>query len=77
MYWNAWCEIRDDRFYGAFGGIGQVSFLAIDAWARRADIAGDDFATFKRLIHEMDAEYVSIFREQNKSEDKDTTPETM
>ena len=40
--WRAFNELQGDRPLG-MGGAGGLPFVAIDAWARRNDVDGDEF----------------------------------
>lgn len=42
LWWLAFNELQGDRQIG-FGGRGPIPFSAIDAWAKRQGIEGDDF----------------------------------
>lgn len=67
-YWRAWRALRFDRPYGALGGEGPISFLAIDAYARRYGFEGRDFEMLAILIGAMDAEYLKWVGEKAKQE---------
>lgn len=57
-YWDAWHVLRFDRQYFAFGGESQIPFIAIDAYATRYGIVGDQFDTLRWLIGAMDGEWL-------------------
>jgi hypothetical protein len=59
IYRFAYRVLQHDRFYGGMGGVFPLSFAAIDAFARRFRIDGEDFDRFCFLMQEMDAEYVT------------------
>lgn len=59
----AWSELRDDRFRGAMGGIGRIYFTAIDRYAARFGIAGEDFDFFHWAFRVLDDEYVRHIQE--------------
>lgn len=62
---KAFWAVSGDRQLGAMGGCGTVSFLAIDAYARRYRIAdGDEFERFHHLIQSMDRAYLEWVAEQ-------------
>lgn len=52
--------LRCDRQFGAMGGQFPLPFVAVDTYARRYGIAGDDFDLLLRLLTAMDAEYLGI-----------------
>lgn len=58
VYWRAWHALRFDRQYGAFGGETPISFVALDAYARRYGITDIQFETFIALLGAMDNEYL-------------------
>lgn len=57
-HWQAWHTLRFDRQYGAFGGESPISFLSLDAYARRYEIAGVEFEVFLELLGALDDEYL-------------------
>lgn len=65
MYFRAFNAIRDDRQYAECTA-GRISFVAIEAWARRYQIPDEDFDIFHALIREMDEEYIVWFGEEAK-----------
>lgn len=69
MYWRAWFTLRFDRQYGAMGGESPISFLSIDAYARRYGITDTEFETFHALVGAMDDEYLKIVAEKAKEEE--------
>lgn len=60
FYWRAWACLKGDRQYGAFGGEGPMSFIAIERYARRYCIDGVDFETFLHLMMALDAEWLEF-----------------
>ncbi len=56
--WRAWHGLRFDRQYGAMGGESPISFLALDAYARRYEIRGVEFENFMAFVSAMDEEYL-------------------
>lgn len=64
----AWEALRADRQTDGMGGQSRISFLAIDAWARRCFIQDDEFDMYRRLILALDDEYLAWrAREQEKA----------
>jgi len=57
-FMEAWETLRDDRPPDGFGGGGFIPFTAIDRWAERACIAGEDFDLYLTLIRALDGEYL-------------------
>lgn len=64
----AWLTLRDDRFYGAMGGLGRIYYTAISAYAADHGIAGSGFHDFVTFITAMDDEYVAYSNELAKAE---------
>lgn len=64
----AWHELRDDRFYGAMGGMGRIYFAAMDTYAQRYEIAGSDFDNFVTFMRALDDEYIAHMNEKQKTE---------
>lgn len=59
-YLDAWQELASDRQFAPHF-VSPISFLALDAYARRRGIDDpDEFASFCRIMREMDQEYLSI-----------------
>lgn len=55
------------------GGVSRIPFSAIDAWARRHDIVDEEFDLYRKLIAELDDEFVGWLAEEaekRKSKDK-------
>jgi hypothetical protein len=66
LYWDAWDALRFDRFYGAFGGQGPVSYMTLRAYAEDNGIDGDDFRVFRQFFGVIDNEWLR--REAAKAE---------
>lgn len=64
----AFHELRDDRFYGAMGGLGRIYFSAIDAYAQRCGIGAEIFDQFLTFMRAIDDEYVAVMTERAKAE---------
>ncbi|HTV69842.1 MAG TPA: hypothetical protein VMF90_15015 [Rhizobiaceae bacterium] len=58
-YLDAFEMIRFDRFYGAMGGEGPISYLAISRYAEDHNITGEDLRLFCRFVRAIDAEWLS------------------
>lgn len=56
-FWRAWHALRFDRQYGAMGGESPISFMSIDAYARRY-VEDEEFDRFFVLVGAMDDEYL-------------------
>lgn len=67
-YRRAWNILRDDRFYGAMGGMGRIYYAALATYAKKNDIDGDEFELFIQLVWAMDEEYILICDEKSKIE---------
>ncbi len=71
LYLRAWRVLRYDRQYDAFGGQSQITFRAIDAYARRYGIQGDDFDTLLRAVTALDREWLEhVAEQQDKAKDQ-------
>lgn len=57
-YWRAWHALRFDRQYGAMGGQSPITFVSLDAYARRYAIVDMQFETLLVLVGAMDEEYL-------------------
>lgn len=66
--YTAWSELRDDRHFGAMGGMGRIHFTAIDRYAERFGIAGEAFDDLLLFIRAIDDEYLLIASEKQKAE---------
>lgn len=53
----------------SFGGVAGIPFVAIDAYARRYGIEGEDFAVLSKLIRICDAEFVAVMNEKAKAKE--------
>ncbi|RUM97916.1 hypothetical protein EET67_09890 [Pseudaminobacter arsenicus] len=71
FYWRAFEALRFDRQYGAFGGETAISFLAIDAYARRYCIEGEAFDRFLTFMTAIDAEWLQFVAEEAKKREAD------
>lgn len=57
MHREAWIALRDDRFYGAMGGMGRIYYRALSRYARDHGIPLYPFITF---VWAIDDEYVAV-----------------
>lgn len=55
-YWNVYWLLHYDRFNGM--SIGGIPFVAIDAYANRFGVDGDDFETLLFIIRSLDAAFM-------------------
>lgn len=58
-YLAAFWDLSADRPLGA-SGIGAIPFVAIDTWARRHGVEGDQFVRLKEVIRAADREYIAV-----------------
>ncbi len=66
--WGAFIELSTDRQSGF--AIGPIGWSAIDRYAQRFDLMGDEFERFTRLMRAMDAAYLDWQqRKAEKAED--------
>jgi len=65
-WWKAWCELREERWYGALGGCGRLKWTAIDQFARRYDIHGSDFESMCEVLRTLDGVFMKWAEEQAK-----------
>jgi hypothetical protein len=69
---EAWSMLRDDRFYGAMGGLSGIYYSSLSRYAHDNDIPIQPFALF---VMAMDSEFVAISNEKalvaNKTADDD------
>lgn len=70
FYWRAWSALRFDRPYGAMGGEMPVSFLALDAYARRYGIEGEAFDRFHKFMTAIDGEWLAYVAEKAKAREE-------
>jgi hypothetical protein len=67
---NAWHVLREDRFYGAMGGIGSIYYSALSQFARDHEIPMWPFA---RFVMAMDSEFVAVSNEKALAAEKQRT----
>lgn len=56
--WQAFWDLHGDRHQG-MASSGAIPFTAIDRWARRYGVAGDDFDRLHALLRKMDDAFLS------------------
>jgi len=64
FYRDAWDRLRFDRQYTEGGGETPISFLALDAYARRFGIEGEAFDRFHTFMTSIDAEWLTHVAEK-------------
>ena len=64
---RAWERLKFDRQYGAFGGEGPISFVALDTYARRYGIEGEAFDRFLTFMTQLDDEWLEYAARNNKA----------
>ena len=57
-YIQAFSDLKECRQYGAMGGAGEIPWTAVNDWAQRFGIEGDDFTYLKRAIKTLDSVYL-------------------
>lgn len=67
LYWRAFFDLTHDRPRDGMGGVSFIPFTAIDRWAARHEIDGGEFEHLRQLLHEMDAEYLTVMTERAKT----------
>ncbi|MCD2183339.1 hypothetical protein [Rhizobium sp. GN54] len=60
LYFRAFDALQYDRFYGAFGGEGPISYLALSQYARDHQIHGDDLRHFHLFMNAVDGEWLKL-----------------
>lgn len=75
-FYEAWETLRHDRQFGAMGGVSRIPFSAIDLWARRYEVDGEEFDLFVTLIAAIDDEFIAWLAKQKPSKDKPNGPAT-
>lgn len=64
----AFQELRDDRHYGAMGGLGRIWFSSIKQYAEHYGIEGSAFDDFVTYLRAVDDENIAIQNERAKAE---------
>lgn len=64
MYFRAFDELRFDRFYGAFGGEGPISYLAKSRYAEDFGLAGLELRRFHHFMNAIDEEHLSVVQQR-------------
>ncbi|MUZ53022.1 hypothetical protein GOZ97_07390 [Agrobacterium vitis] len=71
LYFRAFDDLQYDRFFGAMGGEGPITYLALSQWARDHAVYGEDFHEFKIFMNAVDAEWLQMQRERSETERED------
>lgn len=66
---QAFWDLSSDRAQSGLG-VGGIPFSAIDAYARRFGIEGEEFDAFANGVRAADLEYVAVMSERMKREVK-------
>lgn len=66
LYFRAFDMLMFDRFFGALGGQGRISYMAISRYADDHGIDGDDRHMFMRLMDVLDGVYLKLESERAK-----------
>lgn len=70
MYFKAFDALQYDRFIGAMGGEGPIYWQALDRYANRLGITGQEFSWFELFMNAVDGEYLKMQREKSDAEEK-------
>lgn len=62
LYYEAFTELSSSRTSGM--GIGAIPWTAIDRWALRYEVEGDDFERLAMYIRMMDAKFIEFASKQ-------------
>jgi hypothetical protein len=65
---RAFDQLRDDRFYGAMGGLSRIYYQAKSRYAADHAIVGSAFGDFLIYLGAVDDEFVAITTERQKAE---------
>jgi hypothetical protein len=77
FYWEAWNALRYDRAYvGQMGAEMPISYMAIDAYARRQGIDGRSFDHLLRLVTTIDLVYIDLQAEGRRAAMRPTVTTT-
>lgn len=64
--WSAFLDLSTDRQSGF--GVGPIGWTAIDRYAQRYGLAGDEFARFAALMRAMDLAYLDWQQKKTEAE---------
>ena len=67
IYWRAWQDLRDDRYYDAYGGVAGIWFTSINDYASRHRIPDENFGEFLYFVRALDGEFLTIKAEEIKA----------
>jgi len=59
LYFRAFDDLRFDRFYGALGGEGPITYLAKSRYAEDLGLSGTDLRFFHLFMNVVDGEHLS------------------
>jgi hypothetical protein len=67
FYWLAWHDLCQERHQDGFGNVGPIFYATLSSYAADHCIRGEEFMIFKRLMKEMDSEYLDFIRKKKPS----------
>lgn len=70
IYWEAWTDLRNDRFVDPNGWASPIYYVALSQYARDRGMTGPELTRFVTIMRAMDGEYLKWLAE------KKPTPET-
>ncbi len=70
LYFRAFDALQYDRFYGAFGGEGPISYLALSQYARDQGISGDELRHFHIFMNAVDGEWLKLQKEKADADER-------
>ena len=77
FYWDAWHALKYDRPFAGMSGMElPISYIAIDAYARRHGVEGQAFDRLIRFVSAIDFAHLEIQREAMKVDDGKNNPPT-
>ncbi len=65
MYFRAFDELRFDRFFGAFGGEGPISYVAKSRYAEDFGLTGVELRRFHMFMNVIDEEHLVLSQERD------------
>jgi hypothetical protein len=65
MYFRAFDELRFDRFFGAFGGEGPISYVAKSRYAEDFGLMGVELRRFHMFMNVIDEEHLVLAQERD------------
>jgi hypothetical protein len=67
---EAFYDLKECRQYGAMGGAGEIPWTAVNEWALRHGIEGEEFSYLKRAIRALDHVYLADLAAKQAAENK-------